>query len=100
MLVTRDDSTGKAVKVQGDPSHPITKGYLCNKVNHYLDLVYNDNRVMYPHKRVGPKGPGAKFERITWDEALEQITDNFKETISKYGTEAVQPFSYLSLIHI
>ena len=94
MLVTRDDSTGKAVKVQGDPSHPITKGYLCNKVNHYLDLVYNDNRVMYPHKRVGPKGPGAKFERITWDEALEQITDNFKETISKYGTEAVQPFSY------
>ena len=94
MLVTRDDSTGKAVKVQGDPSHPITKGYLCNKVNHYLDLVYNDNRVMYPHKRVGPKGPGAKFERITWDEALDQITDNFKETISKYGTEAVQPFSY------
>ena len=63
-------------------------------MNHYLDLVYNDNRVMYPHKRVGPKGPGAKFERITWDEALEQITDNFKETISKYGTEAVQPFSY------
>ena len=52
MLVTRDDSTGKAVKVQGDPSHPITKGYLCNKVNHYLDLVYNDNRVMYPIKEL------------------------------------------------
>ena len=39
MLVTRNDKTGKAVSVQGDPSHPITKGYLCNKVNHYIDLV-------------------------------------------------------------
>ena len=44
MLVTRNDKTGKAVSVQGDPSHPITKGYLCNKVNHYIDLL-----LLYPH---------------------------------------------------
>ena len=94
MLVTRDDSTGRAVRVQGDPTHPVTRGYLCNKVNHYLDLVYNDNRVLYPHKRVGPRGPGAKFERIGWDEALDMITDNFKEVIAEHGSEAVQPYSY------
>lgn len=94
MLVTRDDSTGRAVRVQGDPTHPVTRGYLCNKVNHYLDLVYNDNRVLYPHKRVGPKGPGAKFERISWDEALDMVTDNFKEVIAEHGSEAVQPYSY------
>lgn len=94
MLVTRDDSTGRAVRVQGDPTHPVTRGYLCNKVNHYLDLVYNDNRVLYPHKRVGPRGPGAKFERIGWDEALDMVTDNFKEVIAEYGSEAVQPYSY------
>ena len=94
MLVTKNDETGKAVSVQGDPSHPITKGYLCNKVNHYIDLVYSENRVLYPHKRVGPKGAGAKFERITWDEALDTITDNFKKTLKEYGSEAVQPFSY------
>ena len=93
-LVTRDDKTGKAIRIQGDPSHPITKGYLCNKVNHYLELVYNDNRVLYPHKRVGPKGPGAKFERISWNEALDTVTDNFKQTIEQYGPEAVQPYSY------
>ena len=81
MLVTRDDSTGKAVRVQGDPTHPITRGYLCNKVNHYLDLVYNDNRVLYPHKRVGPKGPGAKFERITWDEALNNNTVGISQVL-------------------
>ena len=93
-LVTRNDKTGKAVRIQGDPTHPVTKGYLCNKVNHYLELVYNDNRVLYPHRRVGPKGPGAKFERISWDEALAVVTDNFKQTIDKYGSEAVQPYSY------
>ena len=94
MIVTRDDRTGKAVRVQGDPSHPVTKGYLCNKVNHYIDLVYNKNRILYPHKRVGPKGVDASFERISWDEALDIVTDNFKETISKYGSESIQPYSY------
>ena len=94
MLVTRDDSSGRAVKVQGDPTHPITRGYLCNKVNHYLDLVYNKNRVLYPHRRVGPKGPGARFERISWDEALDAVTDNFREVIDRFGSEAIQPFSY------
>ena len=94
VLVTVNNDTGKAVRVQGDPTHPITKGYLCNKVNHYLDLVYSPNRVNYPHKLVGPKGPGARFVRISWDEALTTITDNFKKTIAEHGPEAVQPFSY------
>ena len=94
MLVTVDDKSGKAVRLQGDPTHPITRGYLCNKVNHYLELVYNEDRILYPHKRVGPRGPGARFERITWDEALDQITNNFKETIAKHGPQAVQPYSY------
>jgi len=94
MLVTRDDNSGRAVKVQGDPTHPVTRGYLCNKVNHYLDLVYNKNRVLYPHRRVGPRGPGARFERISWDEALDLVTDNFKAVCRDFGSEAIQPFSY------
>jgi anaerobic selenocysteine-containing dehydrogenase len=70
LLVTVDRATGKATKVQADPAHPYTRGYLCGKVNHYLDYVYNERRVLYPRKRVGVKGLGAKWERISWDEAL------------------------------
>ena len=94
MVVTVDTKSGRAVKVEGDPTHPITRGYLCNKVNNYLDLVYSPNRVLYPHRRVGPKGPGARFERITWDEALDTVAVNFKRVIADHGPEAVQPFNY------
>ncbi len=94
MRVTVDNVSGRAIKVEGDPTHPVTRGYLCNKVNHYLDLVYNDKRVLYPHRRVGPKGPGAKFQRIGWDEALDEIAQRLKAVISEHGAEAVQPFSY------
>lgn len=94
MLVTRDDASGRAIAVQGDPTHPITRGYLCNKVNHYLDYVYNENRVLYPHRRVGPKGPGARFERISWDEALDTVSANFRRIIDEYGSEAIQPFNF------
>jgi anaerobic selenocysteine-containing dehydrogenase len=94
MRVTVDTRTGKAVGVAGDPTHPVTRGYLCNKVNNYLDLVYNERRVMYPRRRLGPKGPGAKWERISWDEALDEIASRLKQVIDAHGAEAVLPFSY------
>lgn len=94
MRVTVDARSGRAIRVEGDPTHPVTRGYLCNKVNNYLDLVYNDNRVLYPRRRVGPKGPGAKFERITWDEALAETAARLKAVIAEYGPDAVQPYSY------
>lgn len=94
MHVTVDKESGRAIKVEGDPTHPVTRGYLCSKVNNYLELVYNDKRVLYPHRRVGPKGPGAKFKRIGWDEALQEIAGRLKSIIAEHGAEAVQPFSY------
>jgi anaerobic selenocysteine-containing dehydrogenase len=100
MRVTVNADTGRAIKVEGDPTHPVTRGYLCNKVNNYLDLVYNGNRVMYPHRRVGPKGPGAKFVRIGWDEALAEIAAKLKAVVAEYGADAVQPFSYSGTLGI
>jgi anaerobic selenocysteine-containing dehydrogenase len=94
MRVTVDVRTERAIRVEGDPTHPITRGYLCNKVNNYLDYVYNDNRVLYPRRRVGPKGPGARFERITWEEALAETAARLEQVVAEHGPDAVQPYSY------
>lgn len=94
MLVSVDRKTQSAVKIEGNPAHPVTRGFLCNKVNNYLDYVGSPRRMLYPHRRVGSKGPGAKFERISWDTALTEIAQNLKRVIDEYGPEAVQPFSY------
>jgi anaerobic selenocysteine-containing dehydrogenase len=102
VLITVDD--GRAVKIQGDPAHPVTRGFLCAKVAKYLDRVYSPDRVLYPMKRVRPKGFADKsvratraeqvFQRITWDEALDEITSRFKSIATEYGSEAILPYSY------
>jgi anaerobic selenocysteine-containing dehydrogenase len=91
---------GRASKIQGDPAHPITRGFLCAKVAKYLDRVYSPDRVLYPMRRVRAKGtepdaPSAQaFERITWDEALDQISARFRDIIAESGSEAILPYSY------
>jgi anaerobic selenocysteine-containing dehydrogenase len=92
MLVTVEK--GRAIKVEGHPDHPFTKGTLCGKVNDYLDRVYSPDRVLYPMRRVGPKGSG-QFERISWDTALDEIRDRFTQIVQNYGSEAIMPASYL-----
>ncbi|MFY9647578.1 MAG: molybdopterin-dependent oxidoreductase [Terriglobales bacterium] len=99
VLITIDD--GRATKIQGDPKHPVTRGFLCAKVAKYLDRVYSPDRVLYPMRRIGPKGPcgaGAPareaFERISWDEALDEITQKLKSIIAQHGPEAILPYSY------
>jgi anaerobic selenocysteine-containing dehydrogenase len=91
---------GRATKIQGDPSHPMTRGFLCAKVAKYLDRVYSPDRVLYPMRRVGAKGPEPdapstqRFERITWAEALDQISTRFRNIIAESGSEAILPYSY------
>ncbi len=85
---------GRAIKVEGDPDHPTTRGTLCTKVARYLDRTYSDQRVLHPLRRVGRKGEG-KFERISWDEALDTIADRFKRiAASDDGPQAILPYSY------
>src|SRR3954464_2512249 len=96
VLITVDELSGKAIKLQGDPSHPVTRGFLCAKVAKYLDRVYSPDRLLYPMKRVAAKGQGgpAAFERITWDEALRTIATRLKQISDESGPEAVLPYSY------
>jgi len=90
MLVTVED--GVATKIQGDPSMPFTDGTLCTKVAHYLERTYAPDRLLYPMRRVGKKG-GGKFERITWDEALDEIAARLKSLASE-NPETILPCSY------
>jgi anaerobic selenocysteine-containing dehydrogenase len=92
ILTTVED--GKAIAVRGNPDHPFTRGRLCVKVNNYEERVYSDKRVLYPLKRVGPKGSG-QFQRISWDEAIETIATRWKSIIAEHGAQAILPYSYL-----
>ena len=106
VLVTVDELTGRAVKVAGDPAHPVTRGFLCGKVARYLDRVYSPERLLYPmRRRAGvPKGPLPKgseaefFERISWDEALDEIASRLKHIAAEFGPESILPYSYAGTI--
>src|SRR5580700_5192515 len=105
VLITVED--GRATRIQGDPGHPVTRGFLCAKVAKYLDRVYSQDRVLYPMRRVAAKGiaagaasagEGARatktWQRISWDEALDEIASRFRAVISEFGSEAILPYSY------
>lgn len=91
MLVTVKD--GRAIKIGGDPSHPVTQGFLCAKVSRYIERTYHQDRLQYPMRRIGPRGSG-QWQRITWDEALDAIAGRFKAISAEYGPEAILPYSY------
>ncbi|MGH9670126.1 MAG: molybdopterin-containing oxidoreductase family protein [Terriglobales bacterium] len=108
-LITVED--GRATRLQGDPQHPVTRGFLCAKVAKYLDRVYSPDRVLYPmrRRRGVAKGPASTekaaaedgratqaqaFERVTWDQALDEIAARFQRISKEFGPEAILPYSY------
>jgi anaerobic selenocysteine-containing dehydrogenase len=102
VLVTIED--GRATRVEGNPDHPVTRGFLCAKVAKYLDRVYSPDRLLYPMKRIGAKGVSGPeaFQRISWDEALDEIAARLKAAAAEFGPESILPFSYggtLGVIH-
>ena len=107
VLVTVN-AEGRAMKVQGDPSQPVTQGFLCGKVAKYLDRVYAPDRILYPlRRRPGmPKGPlprGSEHEtfvRVSWDEALDEVAARLKGISDRYGPESILPYSYAGTIGV
>ena len=83
---------GRVVRLQGDPDHPPTHGALCTKVSRYAERTYHEERVLHPLRRVGPKGSG-RFERITWDAALDEIATRLG-AIAARDPQAIVPYSY------
>jgi molybdopterin guanine dinucleotide-containing S/N-oxide reductase-like protein len=107
VLVTVDGA-GRAIKVQGDPSQPVTQGFLCGKVAKYLDRVYSPDRILYPLRRKAgvAKAPLERgreheaFERVTWDEALDAIAARLKTISDEHGPESILPYSYAGTIGV
>ena len=91
LLVTVEN--GRGTKLRGNPDHPVTRGFLCGKVAQYLEREYSPGRLLYPQRRIGAKGEG-RFERITWDEALDTIAARLKSVAADFGPEAILPYSY------
>ncbi|MET8861922.1 molybdopterin-dependent oxidoreductase [Nonomuraea sp. NPDC004580] len=82
---------GQAVSLRGNPDQPYTRGALCVKVNRYLEHTRAADRILHPLRRVGPKGSG-RFERITWDEALDEIAVRLRAIVDEHGGEAIWPY--------
>ncbi len=91
----------KLVGVKGNPVHPMTRGGLCVKLKDYEKRHYHPDRLLYPLRRSGPKG-SKQFERISWDEAIDEITERWTNIIATDGPHAIMPNSYLGnqgLVH-
>jgi anaerobic selenocysteine-containing dehydrogenase len=91
LLVTVEN--GRGTKLRGNPEHPITRGFLCGKVAQYLEREYHPDRLLYPLRRTGSKGEG-RFERISWDDALDAIAARLDDIAARFGPEAILPYSY------
>ncbi len=79
---------GKVAKIAGDPHCPINHGTLCSKGIASAQLAYHPDRLTYPVRRIGEKGSG-KWERISWDEALDSIAERILYYKENFGAESV-----------
>lgn len=86
MLIEVED--GKVVKVRPNPEHKISHGGMCPKPTSAIEFLYHPDRVNYPLKRVGKRGEG-KWERITYDQALDEVSERLGQIRKVFGAEAV-----------
>ena len=84
---------GKIVSLDGSHKNPVTGGFICAKVRKFGERVYGPDRLLYPAVRKGRKGEG-RFQRVTWDEALERIAERMRAAKDKWGGASILPYSY------
>ena len=92
---------GRLLSVRGNTEHPLTRGGLCVKLKDYEKRHYHPDRLLHPLRRVGAKGEN-QFKRISWPEALTEITSRWQAIITEHGPQAIVPYSYVGhqgLVH-
>ena len=92
-LLINVDENGRGSKLRGDPSHPVTRGFLCGKVARYLEREYSSERLLHPLRRTGAKGEG-RFEKISWADALNETAHKLWAASANFRPESVLPYSY------
>ena len=80
-------------RVRGSHRNTYTRGVICEKVGRYAERVHHPDRLLYPLRRIGPKGAG-RFERVSWDEALDLVAESFIRRAARLGLETVWPYYY------
>ena len=80
-------------RVRGSKRQSYTDGVICAKVARYAERIHHPDRLLHPLRRVGPKGSGA-FERISWDEALDEVAERFLALEAQFGAETIWPYYY------
>ena len=80
---------GKIEKISPIKDHPI--GVVCVRGLHAKEIVYSNDRLKFPLRRIGERGEG-RFERTTWDDALDRIAHGFQKIKGEYGAEAVMSY--------
>lgn len=83
----------RVVHLAGDPEHPITRGFACVKTARYPERQEQSDRLLHPMRRVGRKGEG-RFERVSWEVALDAIADRVRETLETDGPQSILPYHY------
>ncbi len=86
-------ANGKVVRITGNPDHPLTQGRLCARGNAGTELLYDPDRLKYPLLRSGKRGEG-KFERVSWDKALDFFAKRLTDLKTQYGPESVALFPH------
>jgi anaerobic selenocysteine-containing dehydrogenase len=80
-------------RVRGAKDNDYTAGVICAKVARYAERAHHPDRLLHPLRRVGAKGEG-RFERISWDDALDLVAEKFLQAEQRHGAEAVWPYYY------
>jgi anaerobic selenocysteine-containing dehydrogenase len=84
---------GRLLRVEGDPEHPFTAGFLCAKVSREPELVHSPERLATPLRRTGEKGAG-QFAPLSWDAALDLIVTRWQAIMREDGPLAILGYCY------
>lgn len=80
-------------KIRGATANTYTAGVICSKVARYHERIHHPDRLTQPLRRKGNKGSG-DFEPIDWEDALDQVAENFLLSEQRYGAETIWPYYY------